>query len=95
MSLFEKFIRKYPQSDLARKYIEFEGKGFAEGLHGSFAQALFLGDICRALDYADAENTTMLHDLLFPKYMEQMCADCECIHPDDIDPSDYCNEGYQ
>ena len=99
MSMFYEFVFAYPNSHIANQYKEFKEDGFANGNHGSFAQALFKGDVWIALKYADKENKQMLHDLLFPGFVEDyhtdQCEACECIHPDDIDPSDYCNEGYQ
>ena len=93
--LFSDFIGKYPESQIAKTFIEFEGNGFDKGQHGDFAKALWFGDVVRALAYADVENTNMLHDLLFPAWLEAQCECCERIDPDDFDPSDYCNEGYQ
>ena len=95
MSVFSEWLTKYPTSKIAMEYIDFGGKGFFEGQHGHFAMYLYVGDIWAALGHADVENTQMLHDLLFPKYLENMCADCERVDPEDVDPSEWCNEGYQ
>jgi hypothetical protein len=95
MGLRSEFVRKYPDSTVAKQIANFDGEGFSIGKHGSFAVAMWNEDLWHALKFADAENRQLLHDLLFPGYMDEYCESCERIDPDDYDPSDYCNEGWQ